>query len=177
MLCLCSLVMQQRAPGSQSGLKEEKLPPSPVMRGEPFNPAVRPEHHKHTDNKPSQPGHSQQSEYQELIFLFCLSAIKYLWICTRYWRHACVCVCVWCWADVKSTDSSRPVIRSSEPSGLPSSLQDKDKFKQESKTPIAPKKVQVGVSHILKSSYAALLCVWTSCILNLHQDFWFDHCW
>lgn len=42
-------------------------------------------------------------------------------------------------------DSSRPVIRSSEPIGPPSSLQDKDKFKQESKAPIAPKKVQVGV--------------------------------
>lgn len=45
-------------------------------------------------------------------------------------------------------DSSRPVIRSSEPSGPPTSLQDKDKFKQESKTPIAPKKVQVGVKSL-----------------------------
>lgn len=53
-----------------------------------------------------------------------------------------------CWADVKSLDSSRPVIRSSEPIGPPSSLQDKDKFKQESKAPIAPKKVQVGVKVI-----------------------------
>lgn len=70
MLCFCSLVMQQRAPASQSGIKEEKLPPSPVMRGEPFNPAVRLDHHKHTENKPSQPGHSQQSEYPELLFLF-----------------------------------------------------------------------------------------------------------
>lgn len=93
---------KQRAPGIQGGLKEEKLPPSPVMRGEPFNPAMRPDHHKHPDNKPSQPGHSQQN--------------------------------------VKSMDSSRPVIRSSEPSGPPSSLQDKEKFKQESKAPIAPKK-------------------------------------
>lgn len=41
-------------------------------------------------------------------------------------------------------DSSRPVIRSSEPSGPPTSLQDKDKFKQESKGSVAPKKVQVG---------------------------------
>lgn len=47
-------------------------------------------------------------------------------------------------ADVKSVDSSRPVIRSSEPSGPPPSLQDKDKFKQEPKTPTAPKKGQVG---------------------------------
>lgn len=46
---------------------------------------------------------------------------------------------------MKSMDSSRPVIRSSEPIGLPPSLQDKDKFKQESKAPVAPKKVQVGV--------------------------------
>lgn len=62
---------------------------------------------------------------------------------------------------MKSTDSSRPVIRSSEPSGPPSSLQEKDKFKQEPKTPIAPKKVQVGVSHILKIFHAAfsVLCV------------------
>lgn len=95
---------KQRAPGSQGGSKEEKLPPSPVMRGEPFNPAMRPDHHKHPDIKPSQPGHGQQN--------------------------------------VKSMDSSRPVIRSSEPSGPPSSLQDKEKFKQESKAPIAPKKVQ-----------------------------------
>ncbi|XP_035510412.1 bromodomain-containing protein 4 [Morone saxatilis] len=95
---------KQRPPGSQVGIKEEKLPPSPVMRGEPFNPAMRPDHHKHPDIKPSQPGHGQQN--------------------------------------VKSMDSSRPVIRSSEPSGPPSSLQDKDKFKQESKAPIAPKKVQ-----------------------------------
>lgn len=95
---------KQRAPGSQGGLKEEKPPPSPVMRGEPFNPAMRPDHHKHPDSKPCQPSHSQQN--------------------------------------VKSMDSSRPVIRSSEPSGPPTSLQDKDKFKQESKAPTAPKKVQ-----------------------------------
>ncbi|XP_029015734.1 bromodomain-containing protein 4 isoform X2 [Betta splendens] len=46
---------KQRPPMSQSGLKEEKLPPSPIMRGEQFNPAMRPDHHKHPDNKPSQP--------------------------------------------------------------------------------------------------------------------------
>lgn len=95
---------KQRAPGNQAVLKEEKLPPSPVMRGEPFNPAMRPDHHKHPENKPCPPGHGQQN--------------------------------------VKSIDSSRPIIRSSEPSGPPPSLQDKDKFKQESKAPIAPKKVQ-----------------------------------
>ncbi|XP_038836646.1 bromodomain-containing protein 4-like isoform X5 [Salvelinus namaycush] len=45
--------------------------------------------------------------------------------------------------NVKSMDSSRPVIRSSEPSApSSSSLPDKDKFKQEPKTPVAPKKVQ-----------------------------------
>lgn len=53
---------------SQSGLKEEKLPPSPIMRGEQFNPAMRPDHHKHADNKPSQPGHSQQSEHLDSRF-------------------------------------------------------------------------------------------------------------
>lgn len=75
------------------------------MRGEPFNPAMRPDHHKHSENKPSQPGHGQPN--------------------------------------VKSMDSSsRPVIRSSEPIGPPPSLQDKDKYKQESKAPVAPKKVQ-----------------------------------
>ncbi|TNM96845.1 hypothetical protein fugu_015001 [Takifugu bimaculatus] len=94
---------KQRVPAGQAALKEEKLPPQPVMRGESFNPAMRPDHHKHPDVKPSQPGHSQQS--------------------------------------LKSLDSSQPVIRSSEPSGPPSSV-DKDKFKQDSKTPIAPKKVQ-----------------------------------
>ncbi|XP_029946339.1 bromodomain-containing protein 4 isoform X2 [Salarias fasciatus] len=95
---------KQRAPGSHVGIKEEKLPPSPVMRGEPFNPAMRPDHHKHSDNKPCQPDHVQQN--------------------------------------VKSIESSRPVIRSSEPSGPPPSLQDKEKFKQESKAPAATKKVQ-----------------------------------
>ena len=64
------LMTQQRAPPNQGGIKEEKLPPSPVMRGEPFNPAMRPDHHKHPDIKPSQPGHSQQSEYHDLLFFF-----------------------------------------------------------------------------------------------------------
>lgn len=95
---------KQRAPGGQVGIKEEKLPPSPIMRGEPFNPAMRPEHHKHIDSKPSQPSQGQQN--------------------------------------VKSMEGSRPVIRSSEPSGLPSSLPDKEKFKQESKASSASKKVQ-----------------------------------
>ncbi|XP_041672775.1 bromodomain-containing protein 4 isoform X2 [Cheilinus undulatus] len=95
---------KQRAPGSQAGIKEDKLPLSPVMRGEPFNPAMRPDHHKHPDSKPSQPSHGQPN--------------------------------------VKSMDSSRPVIRSSEPSGPPPSLQEKEKFKQESKTSTASKKVQ-----------------------------------
>lgn len=45
---------------------------------------------------------------------------------------------------MKSHESSRPVIRSSEQSGPPPSMQDKEKFKQEPKTPVAPKKVQVG---------------------------------
>ncbi|XP_005745397.1 bromodomain-containing protein 4 isoform X2 [Pundamilia nyererei] len=93
---------KQRAPGTQAVLKEEKLPPSPVMRGEPFNPAMRPDHHKHPESKPCQPSHSQQN--------------------------------------VKSMEGSRPVIRSAEPSGPPTSLQDKEKFKQESKAPSAPKK-------------------------------------
>lgn len=47
-------------------------------------------------------------------------------------------------ADMKPLESSRPVIRSSEQSGPPPSMQDKEKFKQEPKTPVAPKKVQVG---------------------------------
>lgn len=55
-------------------------------------------------------------------------------------------VCISVQTDVKSMDSSRPVIRSSEPSGPPDILQEKEKFKQESKTPVAPKKVQVSLS-------------------------------
>ncbi|XP_061604240.1 bromodomain-containing protein 4 isoform X2 [Phyllopteryx taeniolatus] len=94
---------KQRASGNQGVLKEEKLSLSPAMRGEPFNPAVRPEHHKHPDSKPTQPGLVGQQ-------------------------------------NVKSMDSSRPVVRSSEPSGPPPSLQDKDKFKQEAKASAAPKK-------------------------------------
>lgn len=80
-------------------------------------------------------------------------------------------------------DSSRPVIRSSEPTGPPPSLQDKDKFKQESKAPTAPKKVQVGVKkkkkqHFFKSSHAPLsvLCIWTLCD-GILQCFWLDQDW
>ncbi|KAK1877476.1 Bromodomain containing protein 4 [Dissostichus eleginoides] len=105
---------KQRGQGNHSVVKEEKLPPSPVMRGEPFNPAMRPDHHKHPDNKPSQTSHGPQN--------------------------------------VKSMDSSRPVIRSSESSGPPPSLQDKDKFKQDSKTPIAPKKSTSTPMSAVKSS-------------------------
>lgn len=61
-LLFISVSMQQRPPGNQVVLKEEKLSPSPVMRTEPFNPAMRPDHHKHTDTKLSQPGHGHQSE-------------------------------------------------------------------------------------------------------------------
>jgi len=63
---------------------------------------------------------------------------------------------------VKSIDNLRPVIRSSESSGLPSSLQEKEKFKQESKVPIAPKKVQVGEIVILrnrKNEYISFYCI------------------
>lgn len=45
---------------------------------------------------------------------------------------------------MKPLDTSRPVIRSSDHSGPPPTMPDKDKFKQEPKTPVAPKKVQVG---------------------------------
>ncbi|XP_012726449.2 bromodomain-containing protein 4 isoform X2 [Fundulus heteroclitus] len=93
---------KQRASGSQGAVKDEKLPPSPVMRGEPFNSALRTDHHKHPDIKPSQTGPSQQS--------------------------------------VKSVDTSRQAIRSSEPSGPPPALQEKEKFKQEHKSSAAPKK-------------------------------------
>ncbi|XP_028840836.1 bromodomain-containing protein 4 isoform X3 [Denticeps clupeoides] len=96
---------EQRLPSVHPGLKEEKMPPSPVMRGEPFSPAMRQEPHKHPEAKPM-PGHSQQR------------------------------------GEMKLLDSSRPVIRSAESGGPSSSMQDKDKFKSESKMPVAPKKVQ-----------------------------------
>nr|XP_054597252.1 bromodomain-containing protein 4 isoform X2 [Nothobranchius furzeri] len=89
---------KQRAPGKQGAGKEEKLPATPVIRGELFNPAVRPDH-KHPENKPRQ-------------------------------------------QNMKSMDSSQPVICSSEPHGPPPTLQDKEKFKQETKTPAAPRKIQ-----------------------------------
>uniref|UniRef100_A0A8C1VVR1 Bromodomain containing 4 n=1 Tax=Cyprinus carpio TaxID=7962 RepID=A0A8C1VVR1_CYPCA len=87
----------QQGPSVLGGIKEEKLPPSPVMRGEPFSPAMRQDPHKHPESKPTMP-------------------------------------------DMKPLESSRPVIRSSEQSGPPPSMQDKEKFKQEPKTPVAPKK-------------------------------------
>ncbi|XP_007229120.3 bromodomain-containing protein 4 isoform X1 [Astyanax mexicanus] len=55
--------------------------------------------------------------------------------------------------DMKPLESSRPIIRSSEQSGPPPSMQDKDKFKQEPKTPVAPKK-DVKLKNI--SSWASL---------------------
>ncbi|TRY74296.1 hypothetical protein DNTS_028726 [Danionella cerebrum] len=96
----------QRGPSALGGIKEEKLPPSPVMRGEPFSPAMRQEPHKHTESKSTIPSHSQQR------------------------------------ADMKPLESSRPVFRSSDHSGPPASMQDKEttKFKQEPKTPAGPKK-------------------------------------
>lgn len=106
---------KQRASGSQGAVKEEKLPPSPVMRGEQFNSALRTEHHKHPEIKPIQTSQSQQN--------------------------------------LKSVDSSRPVIRSSEPSGPPPTLQEKEKFKQGPKTPVATNK-DVKVRNI--SSWASL---------------------
>lgn len=51
----------QRVPSTLGGVKEEKLPPSPVMRGEPFSPAMRQESHKHPESKPTMQGHGQQS--------------------------------------------------------------------------------------------------------------------
>ncbi|KAJ8345302.1 hypothetical protein SKAU_G00294950 [Synaphobranchus kaupii] len=44
--------------------------------------------------------------------------------------------------DLKPLESSRPVIRSSESSIPPQPTPEKEKFKQEPKTPVAPKKVQ-----------------------------------
>uniref|UniRef100_A0A8C6T5P3 Bromodomain containing 4 n=1 Tax=Neogobius melanostomus TaxID=47308 RepID=A0A8C6T5P3_9GOBI len=80
---------KQRLPITQDILKDEKRAPSPAMRGEPFNPAMRPDHQKH-ESKP-QSVHIQQR------------------------------------ADPKSMDNtSRPVIRSSEPTGPPSSNSDKE---------------------------------------------------
>lgn len=59
----------------------------------------------------------------------------------RVFDHVCLYVSG---PDMKPLDTSRPVIRSSDQSGPPPSMPDKDKFKQEPKTPVAPKKVQVG---------------------------------
>uniref|UniRef100_A0A8C2G412 Bromodomain containing 4 n=1 Tax=Cyprinus carpio TaxID=7962 RepID=A0A8C2G412_CYPCA len=92
----------QQGPSALGGIKEEKLPPSPVMRGEPFSPAMRQDPHKHPEKR--------------TVYHLVLEA------------------------DMKPLESSRPVIRSSEQSGPPPSMQDKEKFKQEPKTPVAPKK-------------------------------------
>ncbi|MBN3324210.1 BRD4 protein, partial [Atractosteus spatula] len=94
---------EQRPAPPHGGVKEEKMPPSPVIRGEPFSPTMRQEPPKHPD-KPPQQGHTQQR------------------------------------SDVRQMESSRPVIRPSEQSAPPSSGPDKDKLKQEPKTPVAPKK-------------------------------------
>lgn len=44
-------------------------------------------------------------------------------------------------SDPKLLESSRPVIRSLDTGGPAQNVPDKDKFKQEPKTPVAPKKV------------------------------------
>ncbi|XP_036423380.1 bromodomain-containing protein 4 isoform X2 [Colossoma macropomum] len=95
---------QQQGPPALGALKEEKQPPSPVIRAESFSPAMRPEPHKQPESKPHVPPHSQQRP------------------------------------DMKPLESSRPVIRSSDQSGPSPSMHEKDKFKQEPKTPVAPKK-------------------------------------
>lgn len=89
-------VLQQRASGGHVVIKEEQLPPSPVVRGEPFTTAMRPDHHKHADNKPSQAGHGQKSESRDLLFFFLqLSALK---MPEKKRLHTilrlCVCRCV-----------------------------------------------------------------------------------
>ncbi|KAG7317303.1 hypothetical protein KOW79_019601 [Hemibagrus wyckioides] len=96
----------QRGPPLLGPLKEEKQPPSPVMRSESFSPPIRQEPHKQPESKTHMPGHGQQRP------------------------------------DMKPLDTSRPVIRPSDQSGPPPTMPDKDKFKQEPKTPVAPKKVQ-----------------------------------
>ncbi|XP_066530305.1 bromodomain-containing protein 4 isoform X3 [Hoplias malabaricus] len=95
---------QQRCPPVLGVLKEEKQPPSPVIRSDSFSPALRPEPHKQPESKPDVPPHGQQRP------------------------------------DMKPLEISRPVIRSSDQSGPSPSMQEKDKFKQEPKTPVAPKK-------------------------------------
>ncbi|KAI1886516.1 hypothetical protein AGOR_G00196560 [Albula goreensis] len=103
---------EQRVPSAMVGMKEEKLPPSPVIRGEPFSPALRQEPPKHPENKTPQPSHILQR------------------------------------SDMKPMETSRPVIRSSEPGAPPPSLQDKDKLKHEPKTPIARKKQDVKLKNM-----------------------------
>ncbi|XP_046690578.1 bromodomain-containing protein 4 isoform X3 [Silurus meridionalis] len=94
----------QRGPPALSLLKEEKQPPSPIMRSESFSPPIRQEPHKQPESKTQMQGHGQQRP------------------------------------DMKPLDTSRPVIRSSDQSGPPPTMPEKDKFKQEPKTPVAPKK-------------------------------------
>lgn len=70
-------------------------------------------------------------------------------------------------------DSSRPVIRSSEPTGPPPSLQDKDKFKQESKAPTAPKKVQVGVKKNKKQHFFQIISCTSFSSLYMNFMWWY----
>lgn len=70
-------------------------------------------------------------------------------------------------------DSSRPVIRSSEPTGPPPSLQDKDKFKQESKAPTAPKKVQVGVKKNKKQHFFQIISCTSFSSLYMNFMCWY----
>lgn len=61
--------------------------------------------------------------------------------------------------DMKPLDTSRPVIRPSDQSGPPPTMSDKDKFKQEPKTPVAPKKVQVRGRDNFFTTFIETFCI------------------
>lgn len=137
---------------SQPMVKEEKMQ-SPVIRNETFNPALRQDPPKHPESiKP--PAHIQQREWrlstvgQACVFLGRFVYRNWLWATlpteqfSRVVEDVLTVMAVVSGTELKPVDSGRPVIRPPE-QNAPPGVQDKERQKQEPKTPVAPKKVTV----------------------------------
>lgn len=112
-------------------VKEEKIH-SPIIRSEPFSPSLRPEPPKHAESIKA-PVHLPQREWP-LPSGLCTPPHQASALGSQ---AACVLG-----PEMKPVDVGRPVIRPPEQNAPPPGTPDKDKQKQEPKTPVAPKKVE-----------------------------------
>lgn len=121
-------------------VKEEKIH-SPIIRSEPFSPSLRPEPPKHPESIKA-PVHLPQREcplpptLTGWMEAFCGLVDSALLGPGLGLQVLCVLG-----PEMKPVDVGRPVIRPPEQNAPPPGTSDKDKQKQEPKTPVAPKKV------------------------------------